>query len=202
MLRLEGARCAVRPWQKTDAASLVYHANNLNVAKHLRDRFPHPYTKNDAKFFLKHATAAQDPTNLAIEVDGDAVGAVGYVPGTDIERFSAEIGYWLGEELWGRGIASEALGLVTEHAFTTMNFLRLFALPFADNPASARVLEKAGYEREALLRSSSVKFGEVKDQILYARINPAWRGVNPGEPRTTNHEPRTTNHEPRVTGNV
>jgi RimJ/RimL family protein N-acetyltransferase len=175
MLELKGSRCWVRPWRWTDAASLVEHANNLNVAKNLRDRFPHPYTKADAKFFLKHVAAADDPTNLAIEVDGAAVGAVGYVPGHDVERFSAEIGYWLGEAFWGRGIATEALTLVTEHAFAAMNFLRLYALPFTDNPASTRVLEKAGYTREARLQSSCVKYGVPKDQWLYARINPAWR---------------------------
>jgi ribosomal-protein-alanine N-acetyltransferase len=176
MLELRGTRCSVRPWRKTDAASLVQHANNLNVARNLRDRFPHPYTASDAKYFLKHATASEDLTNLAIDVGGTAVGAVGYVPGHDVERFSAEIGYWLGEEFWGRGITTEALTLVTAHAFSELNFLRLFALPFADNPASARVLEKAGYSREGLLQSSSVKYGVPKDQWLYARINPSWRG--------------------------
>jgi len=174
MIRLEGARCSVRPWTHADAPALVEHANNLNVARNLRDRFPHPYTRQDALAFLKHAVASQDASNLAIEVGGKAVGAIGYVPGTDVERFSAEIGYWLGEAFWGRGIATEALTLVTLHAFHERNFLRLFALPFADNPASLRVLEKAGYTREGLLRSSSVKFGHPKDQWMYARINPQW----------------------------
>ena len=175
---LQGTRCLVRLWRKSDAASLVKHANNLNVAKHLRDRFPHPYTEKDAKVFLKHVTASDDTSNLAIEVDGEAVGAVGFVAGRDVERFSAEIGYWLGEELWGRGIATEALMLTTDHVFRDLNFLRLFALPFADNPGSIRVLEKAGYTREALLRASSVKYGVPKDQLLYARINPAWKGAD------------------------
>ena len=179
MVVLTGSRCVVRPWRKTDVTSLTRHADNLNVAKNLRDAFPHPYTTSDAKAFLKRAAAAADPTNLAIEVSGAAVGAVGYVPGRDVERYSAEIGYWLGEELWGRGIACEALQLVTAHAFKELGFLRLFALPFSDNSASARVLEKAGYVREAVLRSSSVKAGVVKDQLLYARINSAWRGVTP-----------------------
>jgi ribosomal-protein-alanine N-acetyltransferase len=172
---LQGERCRVRGWQKTDATSLVEHANNLNVAKYLRDRFPHPYTPRDARAFLKHAVSSDDPTNLAIEVDGIAAGAIGYVPGRDVERYSAEIGYWLGETFWGRGIVSEAVRLVTHHAFTEMGFLRLFALPFADNIGSIRVLERAGYEREGLLRASSVKFGEIKDQYMYARINPAWK---------------------------
>ena len=157
--------------------SLVHHANNVNVAKHLRDRFPHPYTDRDAKAFLKHATTIGDPSNLAIDVAGEAVGAVGFVPGRDIERFSAEIGYWLGEDFWGRGIVTEALSLVTDHVFSRLNFLRLYALPFADNPASVRVLEKAGYTREALLRASSVKYGIPKDQLLYSRINPAWKST-------------------------
>ena len=174
MTKLQGAVCCVRPWQKADAASLVEHANNLNVARHLRDRFPHPYTPKDARSFLKHAVAADDPTNLAIDVGGAAVGAIGYVPGRDVERFSAEIGYWLGESFWGRGIVTEAVQLVTAHAFTQMKFLRLFAVPFADNAGSIRVLEKAAYEREGLLRSSAVKFGVARDQVLYARINPEW----------------------------
>jgi RimJ/RimL family protein N-acetyltransferase len=182
VLLLKGTLCSVRQWRKTDAASLVRHANNLNVAKYLRDRFPHPYTDKDARLFLRHVASTNDASNLAIDVCGEAVGAVGYVPGRDIERFSAEIGYWLGEEHWGRGVTAEALSLVTDYAFRDLNFLRLFALPFADNPGSVRVLEKTGYEREALLRASSVKYGVVKDQLLYARINPEWRGANPATP--------------------
>jgi RimJ/RimL family protein N-acetyltransferase len=161
-----------------DAESVVRHANNINVARQLRDRFPHPYTRANASAFLKAATSAPEPSNLAIDVSGEAVGAVGYVPGIDVERFSAEIGYWLGEPFWGRGIATEALLLVTDHVFDTLNMLRLFALPFADNAGSIRVLEKAGYVREAVLRSSSVKYGQPRDQLLYARVNTAWRGLS------------------------
>lgn len=154
-----------------DAEALVRHANNINVARQLRDRFPHPYSRANAHAFLKAATS----DNLAIEVNGEAAGAIGHVAGTDVERYAAEIGYWLGEEHWGRGVATEALVLVTEHLFTTSNVLRLFALPFADNMGSIRVLEKAGYVREAILRSSSVKYGKPRDQALYAKVNPAWR---------------------------
>jgi RimJ/RimL family protein N-acetyltransferase len=159
-----------------DAEALVRHANNINVARQLRDRFPHPYSRANAHAFLKAATSATGSDNLAIEVNGEAAGAIGHVAGVDVERYSAEIGYWLGEEHWGRGVATEALVLVTEHLFTTSNILRLFALPFADNVGSIRVLEKAGYVREAILRSSSVKYGKPRDQALYAKVNPAWRG--------------------------
>jgi ribosomal-protein-alanine N-acetyltransferase len=158
-----------------DADAVVRHANNVNVARQLRDRFPHPYSRANAQAFLK--MSASDTTNLAIEVGGEAVGAIGYVVGTDVERFSAEIGYWLGEAHWGRGIATEALVLVSDHVFRTANLLRLFAVPFADNQGSIRVLEKAGYVREAILRSSSVKYGAPRDQALYARVNPEWKGV-------------------------
>ena len=175
---LRGTLCTVRRWRIDDAEALVRHANNVNVARQLRDRFPHPYSRANAHAFLKSAIAADEPSNLAIDVDGEAAGAIGYVAGADVERYSAEIGYWVGEAHWGRGVVTEALVLVTEHVFTAANLLRLFALPFADNVGSTRVLEKAGYVREAILRSSSVKNGQPRDQALYARINDNWRGVD------------------------
>jgi ribosomal-protein-alanine N-acetyltransferase len=174
---LKGQRCLVRPWRILDAEALVRHANNLEVARHLRDKFPHPYTRADANAFLRHAVPAapsERPTSLAIEVDGEAAGGIGFVRGADVERFSAEIGYWLGEHYWRRGIVTEALELVSEHAFRQFNVLRLFALPFADNIGSTRVLEKAGYVREGVLRLSSVKYGKARDQYMYSRINQDW----------------------------
>jgi ribosomal-protein-alanine N-acetyltransferase len=178
-MTLQGTRCLLRTWRMSDAEALVRHANNVNVARQLRDRFPHPYTRAHASAFLHLATGGSDrPTNLALEVGGEAVGGIGYVPGTDVERFSCEVGYWLGESYWGQGITTEALSLLTAYLFDTVNMLRAFALPFADNGASIRVLEKAGYHREGTLRASSVKFGEPRDQALFAKVNGAWRGVN------------------------
>jgi RimJ/RimL family protein N-acetyltransferase len=173
-VKLEGARCSVRPWRLKDVDALVRHANNINVAKQLRDKFPHPYTRADAHGYINVVLAARPTMNFAIDADGEAVGGIGFVPGSDVERYSAEIGYWLGETFWGRGIVTEALQLVTDYAFIRFNLLRLFALPFADNVGSARVLEKAGYAREGLLHQSSVKFGQPKDQLIYARINDKW----------------------------
>jgi ribosomal-protein-alanine N-acetyltransferase len=174
-MRLEGSRCVVRPWTARDADAIVLHANNFNVARQLRDRFPHPYTRRHALEFLQHATGSAPPSNFAIVVAGEPVGGLAFVAGTDIERYSAEVGYWLSESLWGRGIATEALVLLTDYVLIEVNMLRLFALPFADNHASRRVLEKAGYVCEGILRSSSVKAGEPRDQAMYARINEAWR---------------------------
>lgn len=178
-MKLEGTHCIVRPWGLTDAQALARHANNINVARQLRDRFPHPYTLAAARAFLKQVVDVQPVTNFAIEVDGGPAGGIGYASGTDVERYSAEIGYWLGEAYWGRGIVTEAVSLVTEYVFAQRNMLRLFALPFADNVASARVLEKAGYEREGLLRQGSVKYGRPRDQLIYSRINPTWERPAP-----------------------
>jgi ribosomal-protein-alanine N-acetyltransferase len=176
-MELTGSLCTVRPWQAGDVPSLVKYANNPNVARQLRDRFPHPYTAADARHFIHSVAGAHTPTAFAIVVGTEAAGGIGISPGADVERFSAEVGYWLGEPFWGRGIVTEALRLVSAYAFDRCNLLRLFALPFADNAGSIRALEKAGYVREAILRASSVKNRQVRDQALYALVNENWRGV-------------------------
>src|SRR3954453_5049978 len=175
VLTLTAGACVLRAWWKSDAASLVQHANNRNVAQHLRDRFPHPYTRAHAVAFLSHAAGADVTTNFAIVVDDAAVGGIGYIRGSDVERFSAEVGYWLGEAYWGRGIMTEAGGRLTQHLWDEVKLLRAFALPLADNQGSIRIFEKAVPEREALLRASCVKYGQPGDQYLYARLNEAWR---------------------------
>jgi hypothetical protein len=122
---LRGERCVLRRWRAKDIGSLVQHANNINVSRYLRERFPYPYTRKDARAFLAGATGAGvDDTKLAIDVDGEAVGGIGVIVGTDIERFSAEVGYWLGEPFWGRGIATEALNLFSVDVFERLNLLR------------------------------------------------------------------------------
>ena len=160
----------------SDATSLVHHADNAEVARQLRDRFPHPYRREDARAFLSVVSGADPPTNFAIVMhdSGDACGGVGFVRGSDIERFSAEVGYWLGQAWWGRGIATEALRIITDYAFERLGLLRVFAVPFADNLRSIRVLEKAGYQHEGILHASCVKYGQPRDQAMYARLNPQW----------------------------
>jgi ribosomal-protein-alanine N-acetyltransferase len=176
-MELIGQHATLRPWRSSDAASLVKYANNPNVARQLRDRFPHPYTAADARNFIQSIAQARPVTTFAITVAGEAVGGAGFSPGADVERYSAEVGYWLGEPFWGRGLTAEAVQLLSAYAFNTCGMLRLFALPFADNAQSIRVLEKAGYTREAILRASSVKHGAVRDQALYALVNQNWRGI-------------------------
>lgn len=182
-MQLPGTLCTLRPWRSGDAGALVKYANNPNVARQLRDRFPRPYTLRDARAFILSCAAVRPHVSFAITIDDEAAGAIGISAGSDVERFSAEIGYWLGEPFWGRGIAVEAVRLMSTYAFSTCGLLRLFALPFADNQRSTRVLEKAGYAREAILRASAVKDGVVRDQALYALINPRWNRPDSGFPR-------------------
>ncbi|HEU4767418.1 MAG TPA: GNAT family protein [Pyrinomonadaceae bacterium] len=160
----------MRSWEWRDRDSLVRHADNRNVWMNLRNRFPHPYTQADARRWLDMVVGTRPETNFAIAVDDEAVGGVGYTIDTDVNYRSAEIGYWLGEEFWGRGIATEALIAVTEHAFSTYDLCRLYAHVFDWNPASARVLQKAGYEFEGRLRKSVTKAGQTIDQLMYAIV--------------------------------
>jgi RimJ/RimL family protein N-acetyltransferase len=176
-MKLTGDRVTLRAWKPSDAASLARNANNPKVARQLRDRFPHPYTLADARQFIQSVAGAEPTMLFAMIVDGEAVGGIGFFPGSDVERFSAEIGYWLGEPYWGKGITVEAIRLVSAYAFDVCNILRLFALPFADNAQSIRALEKAGYTREGTLRSSSVKYGHIRDQAMFALVNDAWKGA-------------------------
>lgn len=158
----------LRPWRPSDAGSLVRHADNVNVARQLRDRFPSPYRAADAEAFLAHAASRTPATAFAIAVDDVAVGGIGLELGADVHRYSAEVGYWLGEAYWGRGLTTAALRSITAYAFEELGLIRVFAMPFLENHVSARVLEKAGYRREGLLRRVAVKEGRVRDMLLYA----------------------------------
>ena len=162
-------RCTVRPWRMDDAESLTRHANNRKVWLGLRDIFPHPYTTDDAREFLGKTITAQPTTNFCIEVDGAAVGGVGVRLGQDERRYTAAVGYWLGEDFWGRGIMTEAVAAFTDFCFENFTLRRVSAEVFANNLASVRVLEKAGFTFEGRLRNNVVKDGKVLDSLLYAR---------------------------------
>ena len=164
--------CAVRLWRAADIDSLVAYANNHNIWLNLRDQFPRPYTKRDGREFIREMRRRTPETAFAIAVGGQAVGGIGFMLHTDVERVSAEIGFWLGEPFWDRGIVTEALIAMTRYAIDTHKLTRLYALPFAWNTASCRVLEKAGYVLEARLQRSAIKNGRIVDQFQYAFIAP------------------------------
>jgi RimJ/RimL family protein N-acetyltransferase len=162
--------CIVRDWRVEDAASLSRHANNRRIWLMVRDRFPFPYTMEDAEHWVRHCMRALPATDFAIEVDGEASGGIGVVLRDDVERISAELGFWLGESVWGRGVMTDAVSAFVPWAFERFNLQRIYAHVFERNPASARVLEKAGFTREARLRRAVIKEGEVLDEWLYARV--------------------------------
>jgi [ribosomal protein S5]-alanine N-acetyltransferase len=171
-VRFDCGSSIVREWRASDRASLLRFANNRRVWRNLRDRFPHPYTDQDADSWLGLARSDPAKTGYAIEVDGLAVGGIGVEPLGDVYVKCAHVGYWLGEPYWGRGIMTDAVRTVSDDALANRGFLRLEAPVFAWNPASMRVLEKCGYRREAVMRKSVFKDGEVIDSMLYARVTP------------------------------
>lgn len=162
--------CTVRSWEWRDLDAIVRHANNRRVSINLRDRFPYPYTARDARNWLDCVVARKPETSFAIDVAGEAVGGISFHVQSDVEHRSAEIGYWLGEEFWGRGIATEVLIVITDFAFANHDLCRLYAHVFDWNGASARVLEKAGYVYEGRLRKSVTKDGKTIDQLMYAIV--------------------------------
>lgn len=166
-IKLEG--CEVRSLRPEDALSLALHADNREVWINLRDAFPHPYTRPDAETFIERCLQPPE-TTFAIAVEGEAVGAIGFVVGKDVERVSAELGYWLGERFWGRGIMTAVVKAVTEYAMREHELARVYATPFSWNTASMRVLEKAGYVLEGVMARGALKDGKIVDEHLYAFV--------------------------------
>ncbi|HZX43582.1 MAG TPA: GNAT family protein [Myxococcaceae bacterium] len=164
-------RSELRPFVAEDAPSLATHANDVTVWRNLRDAFPHPYTLEHALGFIEHTRSQPPWCQLAIVVEGQVAGSIGLKLGTDVERVSAELGYWLGAPFRGRGVMSEAIRAFTDDAFDRFSLTRIFALPFAHNVASCRALENAGFTLEATLRQSAIKEGRITDQRLYARLS-------------------------------
>jgi len=160
----------LRDWTFDDAVSLCRHADNPRIARCMRDAFPHPYMPGDAERFIVMATQNRSALLLAIEVDGEAVGGIGVHLLADVYRGTAEIGYWLSEKYWGRGIATDAVRAMVPLAFDRFPIVRLQAGVFESNPASMRVLEKCGFCREAVHRSAVTKGGVVMDEHLYALV--------------------------------
>jgi ribosomal-protein-alanine N-acetyltransferase len=171
-LRLDCGPCAVREWSRSDKASLVHQANNRNVWRNLTHRFPHPYTDTHAEAWFAMLEAMPEPSHWAIEVDGAAVGAIGCLLGEGVYKRTAQFGYWLGEAYWRRGIMSAAVKALVPYAMERFRLVRLESPVFEWNPASMRVLEKCGFVREAVLRASVSKDGQLIDSVLYAFIDP------------------------------
>jgi RimJ/RimL family protein N-acetyltransferase len=163
-------RLILRPFRPGDEDDLVTAADDRAVWLHLRDRFPHPYAREDAERWIAHARAATPPADLAVTLDGRVIGGVGLERGSDVNRLDAEVGYWLGRSHWGRGYGTEAVTAFVDFVFATFPFERLHAWVFAPNLASRRVLEKCGFRLEGVARRSVLKDQRLLDSCLYARL--------------------------------
>lgn len=158
----------IRPWEDSDAESLAKHANNINIWKGLRDVFPHPYSVDDASQYINRVKSDDPNTHRAITINGEACGAISLLPKDDVYRQNVEIGYWLSEEFWGKGITTEAVRLMIERAFEDPNVQRVYSAVFSSNQASAKVLFNAGMKREAIIAGSIVKDGHIQDEWLFS----------------------------------
>jgi ribosomal-protein-alanine N-acetyltransferase len=168
--------CWLRDWREEDAPALARYADNRQIWSNLRDAFPHPYRPEHAGEFIRRVSAASPRTVFAIATDSEAIGSIGLMPGQDVHRYTAELGYWLALPYWGRGIVTAAVRAMVEYGFRELGLHRVFAEPYAGNAASARVLEKAGFTLEGRLRASAFKDGKILDQLLYAIVGAGSSG--------------------------
>lgn len=170
-MRLDlGDGLAIRSFEASDAAAIVKYADSKSVWLGLRDAFPHPYTLKDAHDWLNLAMSQRPECNFAIARAEEVIGGIGVGLGEGERRLSGEVGYWLGEPFWGKGIGSRAVMAFTDYVFETYDLIRVYADVFSSNPASARVLEKAGYRQEAHFRNAIIKDGRILDLYVYTKL--------------------------------
>ncbi len=164
----------LRPWNISDLDSLVQYANNWNVAKNMTDKFPFPYSESNGRAFIEFATKDEPIHIFAIDLNGIAVGGIGIHPQEDIHRKNAELGYWLAEPFWGKGIMSRAVKQAVNFAFDSFEIDRVFARPFGTNLASQKVLEKNGFVLEGRFDKVLFKNNEYLDELIYAVRRAHW----------------------------
>jgi len=171
-MELKSGNIKLRPLRLSDAGRLAELANNEKISRNLRDGFPNPYTLADAQNFLGKFTDQNPVTYFGIEYNGEHVGNISLVPGQDIYRKSAEIGYFIGEPYWNKGIVTTAVNLITDYGFKHLGIIRIHTGVFEYNSASMRVLEKCGFTREGVFRKSVFKQNKIWDEVRYSKINP------------------------------
>ncbi len=170
-----GDLCELRSSCAEDIDAIVKHANNPKVARHLRERFPQPYTRPDAVDWIRHTKEYEPGTILAIATPKEAIGGVSLNRQDDVYRHSAELGYWLAEPYWGRGIATRAVRAMCDVGFQDKDLARIFACIFAENIGSCRVLEKTGFTLEGIHRKAVFKNGHYVDEKMYALLRAEWQ---------------------------
>lgn len=164
--------CRIRKWELADATDLAMAVSNKNIQNNLRDGLPYPYTEQDGADYISAMLSADENETFAfaITVEDKVVGSIGVFRQGNIHRLTAELGYYLAEEYWGRGIMTEAVRQICQYVFEKSDIIRIYAEPFAYNAASCRVLEKAGFQYEGTLRNNAVKNGKVIDMKMYSLL--------------------------------
>lgn len=160
----------LRDWKTKDASAFQKYANNQKIAQYMSDGFPYPYTLQDAEELIENFISAdrEKQLNKAIIVNGEVAGSIGVFKKDGLERYSAEIGYWLGEPFWGNGIMGKAVKEIAKESFQTLKIVRIEAKIFAHNTANQRTLEKAGFTLEGILKKSFCKYNTIYDSKLFA----------------------------------
>ena len=168
----------LREWEPQDAVWIAKAADNPSIAGNLRNIFPNPYTLDDAVWYINDCLANTDKKQIcyAIVVDSQAAGSISISVKEDVYERSAELGYWLAQEHWGKGIMTEAVGRICKEAFARFDIVRIFAEPFADNIGSRRVLEKAGFTWEGTMRNGVYKNGKIRSYCMYAVLREEFAG--------------------------
>ncbi len=172
MIQLRDDNIALREFRDSDSFKLATLCNNNKIHDNLRDLIPFPYLEQDAKYFINLCRNENPKTNLAIEFNGEFAGVIGLGLQTDVYKLSAEIGYWLGEPFWGKGIATRAVRLMLDYGFSTLGVVRIYSSVFDYNKPSQRVLEKAGFELEGIFRKAVFKNAKIYDEYRYAKLKP------------------------------
>ncbi|MGB1040898.1 MAG: GNAT family N-acetyltransferase [Flavobacteriales bacterium] len=167
-MKIDLGHFCIRTYKKSDAKSLAKYANNIKVWRNIQDRFPHPYTIVDAEWWIKEVMKESPKVNFAIAIDEKVVGGIGFSTKNDVYRKTLEIGYWLGEGYWGKGIMTQAVKAIINYGFENFEVVRIEAKVFNWNEGSMRVLEKAGFEKEAVLKNRFIKQGKIGDEHIYA----------------------------------
>jgi ribosomal-protein-alanine N-acetyltransferase len=171
MKELTSGDILLRALADSDKERLAELCNNKKILDNLRDNIPFPYTVTDAELFIQHCKTENPPVTFAIEYRNELAGVIGLVKQSDVYKHSAEIGYWLGEQFWGKGIATEAVKLIVEYGFLELKLVRIFTGVFDYNTASQKVLRKAGFILEGIFDKSVIKNGTIYDEYRYAKIN-------------------------------
>lgn len=164
--------CRIRKWKLSDAADLAMAISNKKIQNNLRDGLPYPYTEQDGANFISDMLSVDENETFAfaITVDDKVVGSIGVFRQGNIHRLTAELGYYIAEEYWGRGIMTEAVRQICEYVFDKSDIIRIYAEPFEYNIASCRVLEKVGFQYEGTLRNNAVKNGKIIDMKMYSLL--------------------------------